>query len=117
MTALRHCRKMRASSFVRLRGLLSFKRGNLILTQSWRTVVPLLALGATLGWMTGFGGTHLTLRAQDKNSEESATGGSPVLPVPDAPFDGIIGRKASESKSAFPTGVTAPKGAPNILLI
>src|SRR4029077_21146715 len=44
-------------------------------------------------------------------------GGSVLLPVPDPQFGGIIGRKASESKPDFPKGVTAPKGAPNVLLI
>jgi arylsulfatase len=40
-----------------------------------------------------------------------------VLPQPDQPFKGVIGRKASESKPDFPKGVSAPKGAPNVLLI
>jgi len=44
-------------------------------------------------------------------------GGSVILPVPEPPFGGVIGRKASESKPDFPQAVTAPKGAPNILLI
>jgi len=44
-------------------------------------------------------------------------GGSPILPLPEPPFHGVIGRKASESKPDFPRAVTAPKGAPNILLI
>jgi hypothetical protein len=45
------------------------------------------------------------------------TGGSAVLPAPEPRFGGIIGRKASESKPDFPQAVTAPKGAPNVLLI
>jgi arylsulfatase A-like enzyme len=40
-----------------------------------------------------------------------------MLPVPDPPFNGIIGRKASDSKPDFPKAVSAPKGAPNVLLI
>jgi arylsulfatase A-like enzyme len=40
-----------------------------------------------------------------------------VLPQQEPAFKGIIGRKASESKPDFPKGVTAPKGAPNVLLI
>src|SRR5262245_55650750 len=47
----------------------------------------------------------------------SPTGGSPILPVLDAPFGGVVGRKAKESKPDFPKDVTAPKGAPNVLLI
>jgi Sulfatase len=45
------------------------------------------------------------------------TGGSEILPAPEPQFHGIIGRKASESKPDFPKEVTAPKGAPNVLLI
>ena len=40
-----------------------------------------------------------------------------VLPRPQPPFQGTIGRTAAESKPDFPKGVEAPKGAPNILLI
>src|SRR5262245_14107290 len=79
--------------------------------------VTLLAFGVLLGWMTGLSGIPGNLKAQEKAVEKSPAGGLPVLPVPDAPFEGVIGRKASESKSAFPAGVSAPKGAPNILLI
>ena len=55
---------------------------------------------------------------QEPNAQDKTpTGGSPVLPVPDAPFGGVIGRVAKESKPDFPKDVTAPKGAPNVLLI
>jgi arylsulfatase len=40
-----------------------------------------------------------------------------VLPRPEQPFKGYIGRKATESTTDFPKEVAAPKGAPNILLI
>ncbi len=40
-----------------------------------------------------------------------------VLPYPPPPFKGIIGRTTADSKSDFPQPVTAPKGAPNVLLI
>ena len=40
-----------------------------------------------------------------------------VLPRPDPAFKGVIGNKARESKPDFPQAVTAPKGAPNVLLI
>ncbi|HJY86246.1 MAG TPA: sulfatase-like hydrolase/transferase, partial [Candidatus Acidoferrales bacterium] len=40
-----------------------------------------------------------------------------VLPKPEAPFKGKIGRTAKDSKPDFPKGVTAPAGAPNILMI
>src|ERR1035438_4214277 len=40
-----------------------------------------------------------------------------VLPQPQPPFHGKIGRTAKESTPDFPKGVEAPKGAPNVLLI
>src|SRR6185437_8176575 len=40
-----------------------------------------------------------------------------VLPRPEPAFKGVIGRKARESKPNFPQGVSAPKNAPNVLLI
>ena len=47
----------------------------------------------------------LQLRAQD------------VLPRPELPFKGHIGRTVKESTKDFPQEVKAPKGAPNVLLI
>ena len=40
-----------------------------------------------------------------------------ALPRADAPFGGTIGRTVPQSRPDFPAGVTAPDGAPNILLI
>jgi arylsulfatase A-like enzyme len=40
-----------------------------------------------------------------------------VLPRPESPFKGHMGRKAKESKTDFPKEVAAPKSAPNILVI
>jgi arylsulfatase len=40
-----------------------------------------------------------------------------VLPKPEAPFQGKIGRTVKDSTANFPKGVEAPAGAPNILLI
>jgi Sulfatase len=40
-----------------------------------------------------------------------------VLPRPEPPFEGKIGRTVKESTPDFPKGITAPKGAPNVLLI
>src|ERR1039457_494856 len=44
-------------------------------------------------------------------------GAQEVLPRPDQPFGGKIGRTPKESTPDFPKGVEAPKGAPNILVI
>jgi arylsulfatase A-like enzyme len=43
--------------------------------------------------------------------------GQEVLPRPEPPFKGHIGRTVAESTKDFPQEVKAPKGAPNILLI
>ena len=40
-----------------------------------------------------------------------------VLPIPQAPFAGTIGLRAQESVASFPHNVTAPEGAPNVVLI
>jgi arylsulfatase A-like enzyme len=40
-----------------------------------------------------------------------------VLPKPETPFKGKIGRTVKDSTPDFPKGVEAPKGAPNVLLI
>jgi len=43
--------------------------------------------------------------------------GQEVLPQPEQPFKGKIGRTAKDSTPDFPKGVEAPEGAPNVLLI
>ena len=45
------------------------------------------------------------------------TAAQEVLPKPEPPFKGKIGRTAAESKPDFPKGIEARKGAPNVLLI
>jgi len=44
-------------------------------------------------------------------------GAQEVLPRPEQPFKGKIGRTAAQSKPDFPQPMQAPKGAPNVLLI
>ena len=46
-----------------------------------------------------------------------SAGAHEVLPYPQPPFKGHIGRTAKDSTQDFPKDVRAPKGAPNILLI
>src|SRR5215472_3594596 len=40
-----------------------------------------------------------------------------ILPQPESPFQGKIGRTVKDSTPDFPKGVEAPAGAPNVLLI
>jgi hypothetical protein len=53
----------------------------------------------------------LALSAAPAPAQES------VLPKPEAPFQGKIGRTVKESTPDFPKGLEAPTGAPNVLLI
>ena len=47
----------------------------------------------------------------------ASTRAQDVLPQPEPPFKGHIGRTVEESTKDFPQEVKAPKGAPNVLLI
>src|SRR5215475_7993771 len=67
-----------------------------------------LAVVLATGWHPAFA---------QQASTPPPVGGSAVLPIPQPQFGGVIGRKASESTPDFPKDVTAPKGAPNVLLI
>ena len=40
-----------------------------------------------------------------------------VLPIAPGPFQGVVGLRSNDSKPAFPPPVTAPTGAPNVLLV
>jgi arylsulfatase A-like enzyme len=73
-------------------------------------VLTMIAAGGLLGWLAASG--RLTF-AQDKQPPGSVE----VLPKPEQPFQGKIGRTAKESMPDFPKGIAAPKGAPNVLLI
>ena len=58
-----------------------------------------------------------TLAAPALPRAAKAAGQEVVLPKPEAPFHGKIGRTVKDSSPDFPKGVEAPAGAPNILLI
>ena len=76
-------------------------------------VLVALAFGAALGWLAASG--RFTL-AQVKGAPTTGDD-SVVLPQPEQPFKGKIGRTAADSTPDFPKGIEAPKGAPNVLLI
>ena len=76
------------------------------------TVLAAVLASAPMLWMIASGWLPSGLRAQDQPA-----GGARTLPVPDRSFQGVIGRTSKESKPDFPKGVTAPAGAPNVLLI
>jgi arylsulfatase len=77
-----------------------------------------LAAGGLFVWMiTNSSWVSGKLRAQENASAPPDAGGQRSLPVPDTPFGGVIGHKSKDSRPDFPKAVTAPKGAPNVLLI
>lgn len=48
-----------------------------------------------------------TLAAQERD----------ILPIPEQPFSGVIGKRVSDSQPAFSAPVRAPNGAPNVVVI
>jgi arylsulfatase len=80
----------------------------------------MITAGALLGWLAASGRLASWAHAEEKQGLASGKGGanlSPILPPPDAPFDGIIGRTYKDSKPSKIPVVNAPAGAPNVLLI
>src|SRR5271166_4719708 len=70
------------------------------------------------------GGSSLGLKPASAQAQVAKapdiTAGPPnvsVLPYPDPVFKGVIGRTTEDSKPDFPQPISAPEGAPNILLI
>lgn len=57
------------------------------------------------------------LQGADGSPSSTFTIEGRTLPPPEIPFGGVINLNAAESKTWWPPQVTAPKGAPNILLI
>jgi arylsulfatase len=80
-----------------------------------RTRLAVAALAAAtllFGWMT------ISVAQENESAPDSSAGGTPrVLPRPEAPFRGKIGRTVKDSTPDFPKEVQAPTGAPNVLLI
>jgi arylsulfatase len=61
------------------------------------------------------GGGALSALARDAN--DSTPRERSVLPQPDAPYRGVVKRTLVGSKPEFPRPISAPQGAPNVLLI
>jgi arylsulfatase len=81
------------------------------------TAAVVLAIGVLLGWLTASGRLTSLVNADDKKAAEAPAASDSVLPRPEPPFKGKIGRTAKESTPDFPKGIEAPKGVPNVLLI
>jgi Sulfatase len=78
----------------------------------------LVAVGCAIGWLSATDLSSVIFAQEDKTAlAQPAKSTRLVLPVPDPQFKGKIGRTTAESESAFPMPVTAPTGAPNVLLI
>jgi arylsulfatase len=58
-----------------------------------------------------------TQASAQQTPTESTSVNRTVLPIAPEPFQGVVGLRSKESKPAFPRPVTAPSGAPNVLLV
>ena len=70
--------------------------------------VSLLSTAAVLAICASTGQLH---------AQAPSTSAQDVLPRPEAPFGGQIGTTYRDSKADFPKPVTAPAGAPNVLIV
>src|SRR5271165_2577467 len=71
-----------------------------------------VAFGSLGAWIWASTGP-LTNLAQ----ERQPPAGAKVLPLPEPPFNGTIGKSYKDSKEDFPPAVKAPAGAPNVVVI
>ena len=81
-----------------------------------------VALGALLGYAAATGRLFPLLRTDASEaslctSAQKQSLAEDNLPYPDPPFQGVAKRTLDGSKPDFPRPVTAPKNAPNVLLI
>jgi arylsulfatase len=92
-----------------------------MLTRMRLLAVIAMGLGVVFGYLAASGRldslTQLWAQEPAQKAPASPLGGYPVLPPPEQPFHGTIGRTAKDSIPDFPKEVKAPKGAPNVLLI
>jgi arylsulfatase len=89
-------------------------------TRKILAAAAMVAVGALSGWLAASGWLAQLAYAQETQGQAAPKGGaglSPILPPPEAPFDGIIGRTYKDSKMSKIPVVKAPAGAPNVLLI
>ena len=72
------------------------------------TAAGLLAAGALAGWLATSSGLPGRPSRTGRDTREIGGMRFKVLPVPDAPFRGVMGETVKESRSDFPKQVTAP---------
>jgi hypothetical protein len=75
-------------------------------TRTTLAAAAVLAAGALLGWLTA------SAQQAADNKKGTAPAGPPrnVLPIPEQPFRGVVGRTAKDSTPDFPKQVEAPTG-------
>jgi arylsulfatase A-like enzyme len=78
----------------------------------------LLMAGGMFGWLTWHESAKVA-SAQEKKLESSSAPkvDRTTLPIPLSPFEGKIGKTYKESESAWQKPVSAPEGAPNVIVI
>ena len=81
-----------------------------------RFFLPMMvvAIGSLFGWQAA--SSHLT-SAFAQQTKPEANADTLQLPKPDPAFKGKIGETYKDSTPDYPRPVTAPKGAPNVLLV
>ena len=83
-------------------------------------MVLVLVAGASIGYVAASGKLNPFQRAKAAPPQEASTADAldrSAPPIPDSPFHGVAKRTLEGSKPDFPRPVTAPKNAPNVLLI
>lgn len=100
-------------------GLMSESFSPEITNMRLRFILPtvIIAVGCSLGWLCASGLLAVAFAQQPKDGVP--TDGTPsVLPRPDYKFPGKVGKTVELSDPArFPKPVSAPKGAPNVVLM
>src|SRR5262249_31244398 len=82
-------------------------------TATTLAAATLVAVGALLGWLSATG----RLAADNKKDSTPADPPRNVLPIPEQPFRGVVGRTVKDSTPDFPRQGEAPRAARNVLLI
>ncbi|MBL8823788.1 MAG: arylsulfatase [Planctomycetia bacterium] len=80
----------------------------------------LLAVGCALGWLVASGRIAEVTARESKpqaKGDASASFDRTVLPIASPPFSGKVGNTYKDSIEAWPVLPSAPKGAPNVVVI
>lgn len=86
------------------------------MNRSMIVTAAVFAVGGFFGWLAASGRLDRTF-AQDPKLQPPVPAPGAQLPKPDPAFGGKVGETYKDSTPNYPLPVTAPKGAPNVLLV